>query len=280
VSAAVLARAAASSGDAMRLPVLRIGALARAALERTGGRARPLDAFPDAPYFDADGEIVWIGARLPAMHPRAVMTSAPVPRGRVLSFGALPDSAAFGVPDAPLAVDAARTGRLLARVAAIEPPRGFGALLFGGTPEFPLDLGASRVRALARAYATDDANRVFDATLALAGFGTGLTPSGDDLAGGALFGRRLAAPDGARWHALGERLVLPVAARTHPISAALFADLARGASFEPLHALAAALARDDEAAAVAAAARLAAIGHSSGWDMLTGFAIGMGSTLS
>ena len=50
--------------------VLAIGRKARAALAASGGIARPLAAFPDAPYFDAAGEIVWIGAQLPARHPR------------------------------------------------------------------------------------------------------------------------------------------------------------------------------------------------------------------
>ena len=70
--------------------VLAIGAKARAALEASGGIARPLAAFPDAPYFDAAGEIVWVGSRLPAMHPRAVVTAEPVLRGEAARFGALP----------------------------------------------------------------------------------------------------------------------------------------------------------------------------------------------
>ena len=64
------------------------------------------------------------------------------------------------------------------------------------------------------------------------------------------------------------------------ISVALLADLVAGASFESLHALADALAGDDAAAAIDAARSLAALGHSSGWDMLTGFVIGVTGTTS
>ena len=59
------------------------------------------------------------------------------------------------------------------------------------------------------------------------------------------------------------------------LGAALFADLARGESFAPLHAIIDALAADDHTAALAAARELVAIGHSSGWDMFTGLVIGI-----
>jgi hypothetical protein len=258
------------------MTVLAIGALAHAALARSGGRAMPLAAFADAPYFEAAGEIIWVGAQLPAMHPRAVMTAAPQPRGRPLAFAGMPAPDADASPRCGVAapVIAARARALRDALVAAEAPRGFGVLLAGGAPAFPLDGGVVRVQALASAYAADDPGAVAHATLALAGFGTGLTPSGDDLAGGALFGRRAVSDDPA-WAALAERLIPAVAARTHVISAALFADLARAQSFAPLHACAEALARDDADAALAAARTLAHIGHSSGWDMLTGCFIGI-----
>jgi hypothetical protein len=256
--------------------VLAIGALASRALARSHGRAVPLAAFADSPYFDADGEIIWVGSQLPAMHPRAVMTAAPQPRGRPLRFAdwPAPEGGAAHATDVDRDVLARRAARLSAALIDAESPRGFGTLLAGRMPDFPLDGGVARVHGLAAAYTANDLDAVESATVALAGFGTGLTPSGDDLTGGALFARRAFDPDPA-WATLAERLVPAVAARTHAISAALFADLARGASFAPLHDCIGALARDDAAAALAAARTLARIGHSSGWDMLTGCFIGI-----
>jgi hypothetical protein len=148
-------------------------------------------------------------------------------------------------------------------------------MLAGATPAFPLDFAVPRVLALARAYRADDREAVRRASRALLGLGGGLTPSGDDLVGGALFGRLLVAPEAAPWRALGAELAAEAERASHAISAALLADLACGASFAPLHATAEALARGDDGAAAASAAVLAALGHSSGWDMLTGLVIGI-----
>jgi hypothetical protein len=117
------------------------------------------------------------------------------------------------------------------------------------------------------------------ASRALLGLGGGLTPSGDDLVGGALFGRLLVAPDTARWRATGAELAGEALRASHAISAALLADLAAGASFAPLHATAEALACGDDGAAVESAGVLAALGHSSGWDMLTGLVVGITGSL-
>ena len=103
----------------------------------------------------------------------------------------------------------------------------------------------------------------------------GSTPSGDDLVGGALFGRLLVAESPARWRAVGAELAAEARRASHAISAALLADLAAGASFAPLHATADALARGDDGTALDSARVLAALGHSSGWDMLTGLVIGV-----
>lgn len=260
--------------------VLAIGTRARAALQSSGRVARPLAAFPDAPYFEAAGEIIWVGSRLPARHPRAVLTAAPVQRGRIASFESLPRSAwRAALPPAARATSVARTcRRLVGSLASLGEPRGFGALLVGRRPEFPLEHAIDRVEALAAAYRADDAGAVHSASRALLGLGTGLTPSGDDLCGGALFGRRLVSRD-PRWRVIGERLVREAQSASHVISAALLADLVAGASFESLHTLADALAAEDAATAIDAARTLAALGHSSGWDMLTGFVIGVSASL-
>ena len=231
--------------------------------------------FPDAPYYDAAGEIVWVGSRLPAMHPRAVVTAAPVARGEVARFAALPREAWSPRLPEPSRTIVESTRRLAARIAALGAPRGFGALLTGATPAFPLDLAVPRVRALAAAYHEDDHEAVRHASRALLGLGGGLTPSGDDLVGGALFGRLIVAPDPSPWRKVGAELAIEAQRASHAISAALLADLAAGASFAPLHATVEALARGDEALGLDAAGVLAALGHSSGWDMLAGLVVGV-----
>ena len=253
------------ASEALRLSaldILQIGERARRALARGGGLARPLAAFPDAPYLEAGGEVIWVGARLPARHPRAVLTTAPPPRGVALRFASLPERG--WSPRLPALGSAEAAGKLLRDI----------------RPPFPRGLPAHRVQALAAAYLCDDPHDVFEATLPLLGVGGGFTPSGDDLAGAALFGRRALCPDAARWREVAEGLSREAGARSHAVSAALFADLARGESFEPLHALVEALACGARERTASAARALAAIGHSSGRDMLAGLAIGMGIALS
>lgn len=254
---------------------MRIGERARRALERSGGAAAPLADFAGGPYFQADGDLIWVGAQLPAMHPRAVITAQSQPRGVALRLAGIP---ARGWAPSPARLDAAAPARIVDVTRALlagDAPRGFGALLAGNIPAFPLDLAASRVQALARAYRDDDPDAVLAASIPLLGFGTGLTPSGDDLAGAALFGRRLLSPQRIAWGAIAGQLSREIERRSHAVSAALFADLARGESFAPLHAIVDALALDDHAAALTAARELVAIGHSSGWDMFTGLVIGV-----
>jgi len=265
--------AAAEQGAGLR--IVAIGERARRALERSGGAARPLAAFPESPWYEADREIVWIGSRLPALHPRAVMTETPPVRGRELRFESIP-GAAWSPPRARLDPSRIASGarRLKKAARQIGTPGGFGALLVRERPPFPLDRAVALVRTLDRAFGHDDPGAVLAAARPLLGLGAGLTPSGDDLVGGALFGRRLVSGADPRWTSVARILSREIRVRSHAVSAALFADLAAGSSFAPLHDLAAALASKDDAAALAAARTLAAIGHSSGWDMLTGFLIG------
>lgn len=259
--------------------IVRIGERARQALARSACSAEPLPGFADAPYFSAAGELIWVGARLPAMHPRAVLLAEPRRSAGAVHFENLPAQGwAARLPqlDASAATRVAASASDLCRaLLAAEAPRGFGRMLAGRVPAFPLELAAGRVRELARAYAAADPDAVMPASLELLGLGEGLTPSGDDLAGAALFGRRLVAPQRTAWEAIAEQLAREAGARSHSISAALFGDLARGESFAPLHAIADSLAHGDADAALAAARELVAIGHSSGWDMFTGLVIGI-----
>jgi hypothetical protein len=258
--------------------LVALGHKARAALLASGGVARPLSAFPQAPYFEAGGEIIWIGPSLPARHPRAAISAGPVAAGQTVILGVLPEQRWRREFPPASAVDPrlvrAAAAALLDVLGALGQPRGFGALLCHAEPGFPLGLARPRVRSLARAYAANDAQSVREASRSLLGLGAGLTPSGDDLVAAALFGRRLIDRDGI-WARVGGELARDARRASHAISAALLADLVAGESFEPLHDLADALVAGDEGAALAAARALVLVGHASGWDMLTGFLLGI-----
>ena len=160
-------------------------------------------------------------------------------------------------------------------IATTETPRGFGTLLSRKAPEFPLDRAMPLVRALGRGFERDDPRAAFPPACSLLGLGTGLTPSGDDLVGGALFATRFLARSDPRWTKLAKELCREARSRSHVVSAALFSDLAAGLSFAPLHEIATALSVGADQEALSAARALVAIGHSSGWDMLAGFLIGI-----
>jgi hypothetical protein len=106
----------------------------------------------------------------------------------------------------------------------------------------------------------------------LVGLGPGLTPSGDDLVGGALIALR-----GFGQVGMAERLgawALPLSReRTGAISAAHLACAAAGEGSFALHEVIAALLTPGAPGLAEAVAALTAIGHSSGWDMLAGVAL-------
>lgn len=260
------------------IELIALGHKARSALLASRGIARPLRAFPKAPYFEAGGEIIWIGQHLPARHPRAAITAHPVATGQIVTLGVLPEFTWRCELPPMSAIDPGivreTAGALLDTARALGPARGFGALLCHTELDFPLTLALDRVCRLARAYALGDATSVHNASKALLGLGAGLTPSGDDLVAAALFGHRLINQDEA-WARVGSELVRDADTATHAISAALLGDTVAGESFEPLHALADALVAGDAGAALAAARALVCIGHASGWDMFTGFLLGI-----
>ncbi len=262
------------SGGRSAPQILAVGSIAARALSRSGGRAEPLAAFPEAPYLRAGDEIVWIGVRPRSMHPRMLALAESCARGDTFDVSCLAP-----VPDHQHRLDAVTIRRLIAgatelldRLEEVGTPRGFGLLLVGRTPAFPLDLAAPIVRRFMTAMTSNDMASIEASAIRLLGLGSGLTPSGDDLVGGALFARKLVAPADLAWQTLGERLITIAPSRTHDISAALLADLIHGATYGVLHTLVDALADNRPFAEIVDAARaLTAIGHSSGWDMLTGF---------
>jgi Protein of unknown function (DUF2877) len=261
-----------------------IGAIAHAALERTAGRARVLARLHGSSYLTAGETIVWLGSRRATLHPRAILstTALETEAGQVvLDVGGLtpwrPEPLTL---DREAAANLVEGWRALARDAtALGPPAGFGALLTGGAPAFPLDGAGGVARALARACARDDPAGAATAALSLLGVGNGLTPSGDDFVGAALFVRAQLAllVDPPAWRRAADTVVAAAPACTHPISVALLADLAAGRSWAPLHDLVAALATRHSGRAAEAARALVGLGHTSGWDLFAGLGAGLGA---
>jgi hypothetical protein len=133
---------------------------------------------------------------------------------------------------------------------------------------------------LIHACLRQDVDQVARAGRELVGLGAGLSPSGDDFLGGLLFAARSlqrAYPGEFHWEVKPIRELLEWARpKTHPLSHTLLSDLALCHGPEPLHALLALLLRaGEERQLMWGVARLTAIGHHSGWDMLAGFLTGM-----
>jgi hypothetical protein len=260
------------------LPVVTIGWRAQAALAGPGA-IRPLGA-PSA-YFAVGGELIWLGRVGASLHARAVL----VPRvpeqldalvlDRTRAHVWRPSQLAASIERSVLHAACRRLGKELSGAG---DARGFGALLVGQSVDASLERAVRPARALARACGKDDPTAAVAAAEELIGLGPGLTPAGDDFVGGAFFARAILAPAATAvtgWTQASARLRAVAATRTHPVSAVLLSDLLAGEGHEPLHDLAKALADGTLPMALAAARRLVSIGHSSGWDLLTGFLAGV-----
>jgi hypothetical protein len=260
--------------------VTAIGWRAHAALTASGGRVEVIASLSSSFYATAGGELLWVGTPGSPLHGRAVITSD-VPASCAAPGRLLLDGVDPWRPPAPARSPA--DPRALARalrigLAALGAPRGLGCLLGPSEDDDHVTRRARPwARNLAAACAGDDPAFLADAARPLLGLGEGLTPSGDDFVGGALFARRLVgSADVEALDVAVTRIVADAATRTHPISARLLADLGAGEGWAPLHDLAAALAAQDPAAAVTAARRLTALGHSSGWSLHAGLMAGLG----
>jgi hypothetical protein len=269
--------------------VTAIGWRAHAALLASGGRAEILAPLSTSAYATAAGELIWIGPSGIPLHPRSVTVSAgtPLRAGDVVSVDLGVTTAWRPAPLPDGLPEVREAGRMLdTALCALGPPRGLASLIAplddaDATAEANARAGngatvAARARpharALARACAEESPRAAVEAARPLLGLGTGLTPSGDDYVGGALFARRvLPTCDRSGWDAAIAGIVDEATTRTHPISATLLRDLACGESWAPLHDLASALHDADDDHCRHAARELSGIGSTSGWDILAGF---------
>jgi hypothetical protein len=108
----------------------------------------------------------------------------------------------------------------------------------------------------------------------LLGLGPGLTPSGDDLLGGALIALRAAGRADAAQD-LDWEIASEAAGATTPLSCAFLRAAAEGMGCAPLHSAIAALLENDAEALAGHVMELGRIGHTSGWDALAGVVLAL-----
>jgi uncharacterized protein DUF2877 len=274
------------SVEATPLRPVAIGAIAHAALSRAGGTVRVLAHMTASTYITAGDQIAWLGPATACLHPRAILLADAWTGGTA----GLRVTTAELSPWRPRAVRVDTTAaralvagwrRLTDGMDRLGRPRGFGARLAGRPLGWPLGAASAAADALALACARDDATAAGEQALALLGVGHGLTPSGDDFVGAALFARRLLTQagiaDAVAWNRATDTILAAAPARTHPISVVLLGDLAAGLGWKPLHDLVSALTGHAADLAEESARRLVGVGHSSGWDLLAGFGAGLGA---
>jgi hypothetical protein len=139
------------------------------------------------------------------------------------------------------------------------------------------------VKRILLACRAHDLSSVLQHAAALVGLGAGLTPSGDDFLGGLFFSIQLlrrAYPEITvlqTWNY--SDFVFQCKSQTNLISYTFLKDNSEGHALEPLHRFAnSLLAGSPIDQSLPYANELAATGHSTGWDLLTGFLVGMSMT--
>lgn len=143
-------------------------------------------------------------------------------------------------------------------------------------------LGSAQCAALARALALRDWAAFKQQALECIGMGAGLTPAGDDFVGGVL--------TALRYHGKSrgadvvpqkffDDLARSAKLRTSAFSAFLLGCAARGQVAEPFDAWISSVHRGEAETAVRCVSDIAAIGHSSGLDTLTGMLLALQSIM-
>jgi hypothetical protein len=129
---------------------------------------------------------------------------------------------------------------------------------------------------MARACLEHQPARISFITNPLIGLGAGLTPSGDDFLGGMFFTLKVLHdlyPDEFPDYAV---TLEPYRSRTHLISFTLLNDLANGHAIAPLHSIINGLLCGDSLENIFPfVLQLTQVGHSTGWDLLTGLLTGL-----
>jgi len=291
----------------------KVGSKARDLLALPEFVGKVLAVVSDTIYLSArDGEVFWICPERFPLHRRCILVLLPP---KVVSgeecFWQFPHLTFSGGPFIDLSTarewnpygsEAWRSvsltelwacfRRLLGVLDLLEVQEGMGRAIFlsralaedSALPAFPPTSVMGRVQDLAldlaHACLDQDLRFVTHMGKEMIGLGPGLTPSGDDFLGGLFFAAlslHQVYPEDIFWDEDAVIDLLDWAkTRTHPISHTVFSDLALGHGPEPLHDLVGGLLQGRCFNPILEAAlRVAAIGHSSGWDMLAGAVTGM-----
>lgn len=288
-----------------------MGTLAHTCLA-PGQRGKVLAAFSNAIYLLPDGaELFWIVSDNAPMHRRALKIFSPLSGPKAGSSFYVEDHRlmidpgfVFDMNNALLwhAPQVSRKNTIeitgvrksvqaLFLNLDLSQARGFGCFLPGILPlsqnasSYPPSESADPILAFARPFVLDMAracmenhpSQIAQNADALIGLGAGLTPSGDDFLGGLLFcikSLRTAFPDSnffdpaisVKNHGL----------RTHLISFTLLKDLASGHAIAPLHHIINGILSGESPERIYPfVSQLTQLGHSTGWDLLTGLFTGL-----
>ena len=286
----------------MMLTLTQLGPSARACLT-SGNHGNVLAAFSKAIYLltETDG-LFWITTDASPMHRRCAQTSAPLPglvagspfhvQDQRLMVG--PDfifdfenASTWNAPHINSIIDITELpSRIYSFYSCLVPSqaKGFGnfipQILSATQSDFSdpiLRHAQPLVLDMASACLEQQPFRIQLLADKLIGLGNGLTPSGDDFLGGMLFALnqlQVAYPDnGFTDYAIP---LEPYRSRTHPISFTLLNDLAHGHAIAPLHHISNNLLDGDSLEdTYPLILQLTQIGHSTGWDMLTGLLVGL-----
>jgi hypothetical protein len=261
------------------------------------------------------GEPIWLATEITPMHRRGLRVPSPLPRlevgttfwvrnhslemdsGETFDFTHTP---VWKAPRPPCRETAAMAG-LADRVTAFYTrfideysPAGLGSMIpailqtaKGESPKAASSQGGMfpsaalpSVTGAVRACLAHDLSLLLEHAAHLVGLGEGLTPSGDDFLGGLFFGLQLLQagiadiPELMTWNY--PDFILLCKTLTNLISFSLLKDHAAGHTLEPLHRLAnGVLAGEPIEHLFPYAGETIGVGHSTGWDMLSGFLAGM-----
>lgn len=281
----------------------------------TRGNLEVLAATSRAIYLRSDEEIFWILEQEAPMHRRCLQVATPLPQlepgstmlvrdgilssdsGIMIDFNASPiwKPPTFPTEKAlPFSSLPALTLKLYHYIMERLQPVGLGILIpdilaINGDRNTTLDKNLANISVksawpliekIIRAGLQRDFRSLLDNAHHLVGLGEGLTPSGDDFLGGFFFClHQLAylypkAPD--RWGWNYSDFIRTSKPLTNLISFTFLNDHSQGYGMEPLHLFANDLFTGEPTEqGFLHASKLVAVGHSTGWDILTGFLAGM-----